>query len=157
MGQFRLGFMLYHGKGVTEDKVSGIELFRRSADHGNPLALEELGWIYSEGKFVEKDIPRAINLYKQAAEGGNLGAMYTLGLIYTNGNAASGIKPDLEQAKKYFDLASANGHVSAQNRASSIGGPGVKTKKGRRKRRSNTSETITMTSEDIIIDRGIQG
>ena len=60
---------------------------------------------------VKKDFSTALKYIKQSADLGHSGACYDMGKFYAEGR---GVKPNLEQARKYFKKASKMGNIRAQ-------------------------------------------
>ena len=54
-GQYFLGEMYDHGKGVTQDYKEAARLYRLSAEQGLKLAQTNLGEMYDHGKGVTQD------------------------------------------------------------------------------------------------------
>lgn len=54
-----LGYMLYNGMGVGQDKADGLSLVRLAADKGNRPACYLTGYAYAHGDGVEKDGAKA--------------------------------------------------------------------------------------------------
>ena len=52
---FRLGYKYYHGKGVPEDKVETVKLWRKAAEQGDAYAAHSLGRAYLLGEGVTED------------------------------------------------------------------------------------------------------
>lgn len=120
--QVRLGLMLLTGEGIVADAQKGLELIRRAADSGNPLAQRALGSLYlDDSPPLEKDDSQAIAWYRRAAEQGDATAQYVLGAMYINGR---GVTKDYAQAANWFRMAAEQGNASAQNELGFLYGAG---------------------------------
>lgn len=56
---YSLGYMLYNGMGMEQDKADGLRLVRLAADKGNRPACYLTGYAYAHGDGVEKDGAKA--------------------------------------------------------------------------------------------------
>ena len=79
---YRYGDYYKNGKGVTRDKVKGIEYLRQSACNGNSFAMYMMGTAYQYGDGVTKDPSQAIDWYKKAVAAGDKNSSYQLGWVY---------------------------------------------------------------------------
>ncbi|GHV95058.1 hypothetical protein AGMMS50293_13780 [Spirochaetia bacterium] len=59
-------------------EAKAAELFRKSAEQGNPDAQFEFGICYDFGRGLEKDKSKAAQWYRKAAEQGNEAAQQRL-------------------------------------------------------------------------------
>jgi TPR repeat protein len=76
---FRLAVAYQNGRGVAEDDLKAVELYRKAAAKGDARAMANLGVMYSRGEGVAKDDSAAIAWYTKAAEAGSAKAMVMLG------------------------------------------------------------------------------
>jgi TPR repeat protein len=67
------------------DQPKGIELLRRSADHGWAAAQYQLGKIYLAGELLPPSLPEAIKYFQEAADQGGPASQYELAQLYANG------------------------------------------------------------------------
>ena len=85
-----------------EDYKKAIEFFKKSAEKGNQIGLNNLGTCYELGRGVSWNIDKAIDCYKESAKKGNSQAMSNLGyLYYTKGKFSSSIS-QLKEAAHWF-------------------------------------------------------
>lgn len=94
--------------------AKAVEVLRKLANEGNPLAQLRLGDLYYHGKGIGEDETMAIHWWKKSAASGNAEAMYQIAHAYLFGStvAKSVPDPDREAATWYFQAASA-GHAEA--------------------------------------------
>ena len=83
--QYKLGKMLYSGKGVEKSTEEAMRLFRLSAEQGYESAEFRLGAAYQLGWDIEKDEGLAFYWYKRSAEHGNVKAMLYIGYYFETG------------------------------------------------------------------------
>jgi uncharacterized protein len=99
LGDIGKGFEAYkHG-----DYATALAEYSRSAEDGNPYALNNLGSLYYHGQGVTQDYAKAVELYTQASERGAIPVVYNnLGHCYQKGQ---GVQRDYVQALVWFTLA----------------------------------------------------
>lgn len=90
-----------------------LKWFRKSADHGHPLAQNDLGDMYANGEGVSKSYTEALKWYLKAANQGNTRSQMTLGIMYADGR---GVVQNDTEALKWFQMAVAQGYERAQSR-----------------------------------------
>ena len=61
----------YFGRGVNVDLTRAYQLFKKSANGGNPESARYLGVMYLRGKGVEKDTQQALEWFSRSAQGGD--------------------------------------------------------------------------------------
>jgi len=79
-------------------------LYKKAADLGNALALNNLGDMYLKAYFVKKDYYKAVRLFREAADKGSALAQSNLGFMYLKGY---GIDQNYNEAVRLFRQASA--------------------------------------------------
>jgi hypothetical protein len=106
---YHLG-MLYHLgiEGVAVDRRRALDLFRRSADGGNPLGAYKLGCYYAGqgGDVLAPDEALALRYKLIAAEAGYALAQMEVGRIYSNRGEGA-------QAVRWFEAAARQGDWTA--------------------------------------------
>eukprot|EP00929_Paragymnodinium_shiwhaense_P009514 TRINITY_DN113705_c0_g1_i1.p1 TRINITY_DN113705_c0_g1~~TRINITY_DN113705_c0_g1_i1.p1 ORF type:complete len:454 (+),score=155.12 TRINITY_DN113705_c0_g1_i1:74-1435(+) len=107
---FKLGIIHYHGQGVAEDKVRGIEFWGKAATKNHLLALHELGLCYDKGHVVSQDYKKAAGLYEKAVAKGHPPSQHNLAMLYRQG---LGVTQDFAKAAELEKLAVTKGHVDA--------------------------------------------
>ena len=90
------------GRGVPQDDVEAVRLYRLAADQGQASAQYNLGVMYDDGRGVPQDDAEAVRLYRLAAEQGDACAQSNLGVMYANGQ---GVPQDYVQAHMWYNLA----------------------------------------------------
>lgn len=71
---------------VTDvNQAKGLELMRRSADHGWASAQFQLAEIYLHGRLVPPDIAKAVEYFQKAADQDGPRSQYELAMLYANG------------------------------------------------------------------------
>lgn len=69
--QYNLGLMYENGLGVSTNKATAADWYRKAADQGRDKAQYSLGRLYELGEGVKRDLGEARNWYKKAADQGN--------------------------------------------------------------------------------------
>lgn len=92
--------------------ASATRFYKLAADHGNPLAQNNLGSSYLSGDGVEKSEPLAFEYYKRSADQGFAMAQYNLGTLY---EAGRGVSQSYEEAARLFKSASDQGLARAES------------------------------------------
>jgi len=104
--QVFVGWMLYEGKGVAEDRDEAVLWFQKAAALGCPRGAFYLGRsLTAAGRH-----PDAFYWYQKAAASGYVPAIFRLGLAYAYGKGTSG---NLSKAYQYLTEAKNQGHVYA--------------------------------------------
>lgn len=93
---------------AAEDVVSAMAKLKRAADSGHAAAQALLGDILHQAEFNED----AVAYFRKSAEQGNADGQYGLGVMYVSGE---GVKRDVALARKWIELAAAQGHKQAIN------------------------------------------
>lgn len=96
---------------AQKDNENALKHYRKVADHGYPLAQNNLGRMFEEGAGVIEDPEQAMNWYRKAAEQGDSWGQYNLGRIYEGGK---GVAKDFGKAMDWYQKAALQGHASAQ-------------------------------------------
>lgn len=73
----------------ADNESEAVNWYKKAADKGNILALENLGDCYSEGDGVAQNEREAVRLYRKASEHGNVDAKAKLGGCYILGSGVS--------------------------------------------------------------------
>ncbi len=97
-----------YGTGVEQNSELALKYLDSAANAGNVAQVyHDLGAsFYNEG-----DFDNAILCFTKGAEGGFARSQYELGLLYSNGK---GVRRDMNLAKKWYEKAAVQGHISAQ-------------------------------------------
>jgi len=101
--QNNLGLIYYEGKVVPQDLDKAKFWFEKAANQGHLKSQVALATIYLSNK---KNYPKGLELLKQGLKANNPEAQLLMGVLYYNGIAVS---QDINEAKKYYDLACKNG------------------------------------------------
>jgi len=109
--QFVLGTMYLDGIGTEKNYEQAYYWFHRTAEQGDPDALNKLGWMCEAGLGVERDQSRAVNWFRQAAERGHLEAQFNLGAKYDNGE---GVSQNSSEAARWYRLSAEQGFSDAR-------------------------------------------
>jgi serine/threonine protein kinase/TPR repeat protein len=118
-GQYHLGRMYEHGRGVPLDHGKAAHLYSLAAAAGIPLAQHNLGVAYYNGRGVPRDHLEAAKWFKEAAEHGVRDAQFNLAVMFKNGQ---GVTRDLVQAYSWFELAALQGDAEAATSRESLAG-----------------------------------
>ena len=101
-----LAFNYFHGKGVKPDKKKAMQLYERASKTGNPRATCNLGLVLCEHRRFEE----AVQLFRLSAEQNFTDSLCMLGNCYLHGE---GVEADLDEAKRWYARAAANGDERA--------------------------------------------
>jgi TPR repeat protein len=101
--KFMLGFMYFHGRGVSQDYAEAAKWLSEPASRGHIGAQQLLGVMYYKGLGVAQDYAAAYKLLDAPAANGDSQSQLILGVMYTR---SRGVEQDLVQAYAWFDLAS---------------------------------------------------
>lgn len=105
--QYNLGFMYYHGEGVSQNDEIAVMWFSKAAQQGYAYAQTDLGTMYLLGRGVPQNDKTAVMWYTKAAEQGHAQAQSNLGDMYFDGD---GVLTDYVRAYMWANLASYNGN-----------------------------------------------
>lgn len=105
LAEFWLAEMYYKGDGVNQNVNKAVELYIRSARHGNRSAQRKLGTLYEDGIGVPKDYSQAMQWYMLSAQQGEGKAQSDLGDFYFYG---IGTAIDYIQAFNWYFKAALN-------------------------------------------------
>lgn len=97
-----LGYLYDTGRGGKVDKKKAMQLYRIASDKGSVQGRYNFGMMLREDERHEE----AFTLLKAAADRGHTHAMYTTGKCYVH---EEGVARDLDEAKRWFARAAANG------------------------------------------------
>ena len=102
-----LGMFYYEGVGVDADYDFAFSNIKRSADLGNPLAMNTAGVMYLNGEGVPKDSKKAALYLTKGVKAGSAMAMRNLASEFINGNEFLG--NDVEKAIDLYQQLSDKG------------------------------------------------
>lgn len=118
--QYSIGKLYYKGYLGKVNYTKAMEWFTKAADGGNYEAFNMLGVMYEEGKGVKQNYNWAYDNYLMAALKGNVAAQYNLGCLIEKGKI-SHYKLDINDAIKWFTLASQQGDKDAEAKLKQLG------------------------------------
>lgn len=110
IAQYNLGD-LYWTTTLVKDDYKAFSLFQKSAEQGNPKALNMVGMCYITGQGVSKDNNEAVKWFIKASEVGEPNAQASLGACYERG---IGVPQDYKEALKWYTKAAEQGNATAQ-------------------------------------------
>jgi hypothetical protein len=118
--KYMVGYYYYHDEEVPElqnmskeERVRiAVEIFKESADKGNPSAQLRYGICLWQGEGISVNSFEALKYLKLAADSGNSAAMYVIGKAYWNGG--NGINRDKEKGADYLKKAASRNHQKAK-------------------------------------------
>lgn len=90
------------------DLITAMSLFQRAADAGHAAAQAGYAAILQRGQALEE----AFKYYERSANQGDKDGQYGLGTLYF---AGEGVPQNFTEARKWFSLAAAQGHILAVN------------------------------------------
>lgn len=99
------------GVGPLRNEPQALDLFRRSAELGYPLAQTVMGYFADTGTLTPRDAAQAAEWYKKAAQQGDRVGQWLLGRLFFAGN---GLPRDLNQAAPWLQKAAVQGDPFAQ-------------------------------------------
>src|SRR4051794_11213792 len=89
-----------------------LNIFKETADKGNPSAQLRYGMCLWKGEGVDPNALEALEYFKMAADLGNAAAMYIIGKAYWNGG--NGIERNAALGAQYLKRAALNHHPAAK-------------------------------------------
>ena len=101
-GQYNLGMVYEHGRGVTQDYAQAVKWYRLAAEQGLADAQYRLGSMYDEGRGVKQDYAEAAIWYRVAADKGHEDAQYNIAFAYEIGR---GVTQNLALAYMWYAVA----------------------------------------------------
>ncbi|MCP4325537.1 MAG: sel1 repeat family protein [Alteromonadales bacterium] len=108
---YERGLMYQEGKGVPQDNMQAVSLYRKAAEQGHIRAQSALASIYANGEGVKQDDKQAAMWFKKAAAQGDAYSQYRLGAIYAYGK---GVTQDDKQAANWYRKAAEQGDQHSQ-------------------------------------------
>lgn len=111
-GKNALGYLYFHGLGVSPNLIKAFQLFRESAIAGLSDGQFNLANAYHHGIGIKADINQAIYWYTKAAQSGHIDAQLILGLLYLKGPKSI---QNHEMAIQFFFEAANKGDSRAQS------------------------------------------
>ncbi len=99
-----LGDRCKYGDGIARDEARAVELYRRAAEQGYPVAMCDLGLCYELGAGMRQ--AEAVHWYAQGALAGHAPSQCNLGYCYLTG---IGVEPDPETAVEWLEKAAGQG------------------------------------------------
>lgn len=120
VGQRRLGWSYYNGRGVPQDYEEAEKWFRLSAEQGDAKAQFNLGLMYKNGSRIIQDNEAAARWYRLAADQGDIDAQ--IALTSLGANRSVKMKPNMppkitafvEQVEDMYAIARNPSHISIQ-------------------------------------------
>lgn len=109
--QFKIGELLFYGRGVAMDRKIAVQYMEKSCGQGNIKAQLTLGDILYNGWGTNRDRVQAAKLFQQAADKGDLEGIYNIALCYAQG---AGVKKDICMAAEYLKKGADLGHAKCQ-------------------------------------------
>jgi TPR repeat protein len=94
-----------------------VAWYRKSADNGDILALDQLGVLYANGQGVARNDQQAVELFRKAAEKGWFKSQFNLGFMYDQGR---GVLKDPQMAYYWWSIAK-TGNSDAEKDLDRIG------------------------------------
>lgn len=101
-----LGRMFLRGEGLEQNFQIARVWFKRGIENGDALCQYSMGLLHLHGLGIPKDPVKAARFFGAAADQDLPAAQVRLGVLLMD-------QGDLDLAKKYFELASRNGHIEA--------------------------------------------
>ena len=92
---------------AAESQKDIVTCFEMGVAKGDSVSKYNLALLYYYGKFKQKDAARAEGLFREAADAGHALSAYNYAVIEEK-------KGNLEQARMYYRVAAAGGHIASQ-------------------------------------------
>jgi len=109
--QYNIGILYMKGLGVSENKRTAFNWYKRAAKLGNTDAMYNLGIMYNKGKVMIRSPKDAIKWWTKAAELNNPHAQFNLGVQYAYGRI---VRKDTDKAIRLWLSAAQQGHADAR-------------------------------------------
>lgn len=116
--QFNLGVLYGSGEGVEQNPQLAFFWFQSAAEQNEPRAQHNLATAYAEGRGVVQSYDLALDWFTKAANAGLAQSQYSLGRLYETGSPEH--RPDLAQARVWYEKAAAQGDGDAAERVAAI-------------------------------------
>ncbi len=97
-----MGYCLYEGKGVSQNRCEALGWYEKAAKHGLYNSYYMMGMIYGYDETLFND-EKAVCCFEKAAQFGQTDALVRLGTMHLHGVGA--IPPDRQKAFSYFSQA----------------------------------------------------
>lgn len=110
---FNMGIEEYQ----KDNFAAAWDLFKQSADKGDPDAHYRLGEMSYYGKGMAQNYTEALKWFRKGAEQNEVWSQYYIGFMYEHGQ---GVSENLSEAAKWYKKAVAQGHVDAQKRLKKV-------------------------------------
>ena len=117
--QNNVGACFAEGLGVGRDPKRALQWLSASAAAGDRIGQRNCAALYFKGEGVAQDNPRALALYRAAAEQGDGPAQDMLSFILLE-NLESAAAPDYREARRFAELAAAQGIAASMTRLGMI-------------------------------------
>ncbi|GBC07600.1 hypothetical protein RclHR1_07560004 [Rhizophagus clarus] len=118
--KYMVGYYYYHEEVPELLRISkderlrkAVEIFKETADKGNPSAQLRYGICLWQGEGISANSFEALKYLKKAAIEGNSAAMYVIGKAYLNGG--NGIEQDKEKGSEFLKMAALKNHQKAKD------------------------------------------
>lgn len=109
--QLELGYRLISGTDIRPDTVKAFQLFQKSANQGNLMAIFSMGLMYEHGWGTKENPQKAFECIYKAANEDIAEAQYVLAMYYYNGY---GTKIDISKHDHYIRKSAEGGHADGQ-------------------------------------------
>ena len=123
--QVRVGYMYYLGRGVNQDRATGVQYLKSAmpavtqfAQENRAWAQADMGSLFEDGVILQQSYPSAVKWYSKAANQGYAGAQTNLGNMYYSG---LGVEQSVDTAVEWFKKAAKNGDAVAKRNLTALG------------------------------------
>ncbi len=110
----------------NNDFEKALALFHKSAEKGNPAAMNYIGIIYLNGNGVQKNIDEALKWYEKGSKAGMLYSSRNIANTFFNGKE---VQKDYKRALEYYHKAAAKGDTHSMIRIAYLNKEGFGTEK----------------------------
>ena len=123
--QVRVGYMYYLGRGVNQDRGTGVQYLKNAMPAVTQFAQEDRAWaqadmgsLFEDGVILQQSYASAVEWYRKAANQGYAGAQTNLGNMYYGGR---GVEQNVNIAVEWFKKAAQNGDAVAKRNLVALG------------------------------------
>lgn len=99
------------------DLAKAVQLFRQSAEAGDPQAEHNLGFLYHAGKGVARNDAQAMIWYRKAADQGFAPSQFNVGVMYEEGQS---VAADAAQAIGWYTKAAEQNYLPAEQKLADL-------------------------------------
>lgn len=104
-GQYELAKCYFYGNGVEQDYAKAVKYYRLAHKQGNSYVSGDEAYVFGQKCYNKQYYTEAVQFFLIASDKKDADAYYYLGMCYEYGQ---GVEKNLNQARKYYQMASDN-------------------------------------------------